>query len=383
MRAGCYSGLMNAAVDQLSPAPYPAAPPGPVIKTVLALRKALLALADAIVPPEVRLFELAVGIAPTKLLYVVAKHRIADHLADAPRSAEELAASTDLDADALHRTLRALAHLGVFRLRADGRFENNRLSAALAQGRLGRLRDAAVYLGSAANVAAWNDLEETVRTGRNAFERVYGMSVWAWFDAHSDERETFAQFMMGRTVADAPLIASLYPFAELRRICDVGGGRGTLLSELLVRHPRLRGVLCDAPGVMESARLLFERRGLADRVQLVAGSFFESVPAGADAYLLKNILHDWDDARSLHILGVVRRAMQPGQRLLLVEWLTERNDSAGLGALSDVQMMTVCSEGRERGRQELKQLLQQAGFRLTRIFPSPTVSLVEAVAEKV
>ncbi|MCU1281252.1 MAG: methyltransferase, partial [bacterium] len=171
---------MNAAVDQISSQPYPAAPPGSVIRVVLALRKTLLALAHAMVPAEVRLFELAVGVAPTKLLHVVAKHRVADHLADQPRTALELVERTGLDADALHRTLRALAHLGVFRLRGDGRFENNRLSAALCDGRLGRMREAAVYLGSPSNVAAWNDLEETVRTGRNAFERVFGMSIWEW-----------------------------------------------------------------------------------------------------------------------------------------------------------------------------------------------------------
>jgi O-methyltransferase len=372
---------MSAAADQLSPAPYPALPPGFVIRAALALRKLLLSLAHAVVPAEVRVFELATGVAPTKLLHVVAKHAIADHLAEAPCDADELATRTGLHADALHRTLRALAHLGVFRLRADGRFENNRLSATLCAGRLARMREAAVYLGSASNVGAWNDFEETVQSGRNAFERVFGMSVWQWFDAHADERETFAQFMMGRTVADAPLIASLYPFGEVRRICDVGGGRGTLLSELLVRHPHLRGILCDAPGVIESARPLFERRGVAERVELLVGSFFEGVPAGADAYLLKNILHDWDDARSLQILGVVRRAMQAGQRLLVIEWITERNDSAALGALSDVQMMTVCNEGRERGRRELEQLLGQGGFRVTRVFPSPTVSVVEAVAD--
>jgi DNA-binding transcriptional ArsR family regulator len=378
---------MNAAVvdplwlDRISSAALPAAPPRLVVRVALALRQALLTCAHALVPAEVRLLELAVGVAPTKLLHVVAKHRIADLLADGPRTAPELAERTGLDAGALHRTLRALAHLGVFTLRRDGRFENNRLSATLCDGRRGRLREAAVYLGSAANVAAWNDLEETVRTGRNAFERVFGMSIWEWFDGHPDERETFANFMMGRTAADAPLIASLYPFGEVGRICDVGGGRGTLLSELLIRHPHLRGILCDAPGVIASARALLQRRGVADRVELVAGSFFESVPVGADAYLLKNILHDWDDARSLRILGVVRRAMQPGQRLLVIEWLTERNDSAALGALSDVQMMTVCGDGRERGRLELEQLLRQGGFHVTRVLPSPTVSIVEAVAD--
>jgi hypothetical protein len=209
---------------------------------------------------------------------------------------------------------------------------------------------------------------------------VHGCSIWDWFEAHADERAAFADFMMGRTVADAPLIATLYPFAEVARVCDVGGGRGTLLSELLVRHPHLVGMLCDSPGVIASARPLLAQRGLSARVTLHPGSFFESVPRGADAYLLKHILHDWDDARARRILDVVRAAMDPGARLILVELITERNDSRGLGALSDVQMMTVCSEGRERSRAELETLLQQSRFRLRRIIPSPTVALVEAQA---
>jgi hypothetical protein len=366
--------------EPLSSAPYPDAPPPLAIKLVLALRRVLLRLAHALVPPEVQVFELATGVAATKLLQVAATHRIADALADGPRRADELAAAAALDADALHRALRALAYLGIFRLRRDGRFENNRAARALLSGQLGRTRQACEYLGSASNVRAWNDLDETIRTGRNAFERVHGRSIWDWFEAHADERAAFADFMMGRTVADAPLVATLYPFAEVKRVCDVGGGRGTLLSELLVRHRHLEGMLCDSPGVIDSARTLLAQRGLADRVSLHAGSFFASVPRGADAYLLKNILHDWDDARSRRILDVVRAAMEPGARLILVELITERNDSHGLGALSDVQMMTVCSEGRERGRAELETLLQQSRFVLRRIIPSPMVSLVEAVA---
>ena len=365
-----------------SPAPFPPPPPRWIIRAVLALRRALRATAEALVPPEVRVLELATGVAATKLLAAAAQLRIADRLADGPLGARELAERCQVDADALHRTLRALSHLGVFELRADGRFANNRLARALAGGNPARLRDACEYIGSPSNVRAWNDFDETLRTGRNAFERVHGMSVWDWFEQHPDERNTFAGFMMGRTIADAPLVAELYPFGEIERVCDVGGGRGTLLSELLVRHPHLTGMLCDAPAVVASAAALLSRRGVRDRVELHPGSFFDSVPAGADAYLLKNILHDWDDARCTHILDVVRRAMRADQRLLLVEWITERNDAAGLGALSDVQMMTVCSEGRERGRAELEALLAQSRFRLRRVLPSPTVSILEAVAVK-
>ena len=366
--------------DELSPRPFRDAPPGIAVKAVLALRRTLLALAHALVPPELRIFEMAFGAAVTSLLHEAARLRIADLLRDGPLDAAALAARTGSDADALHRTLRALAHLGVFTLRPDGRFENNRAAAALRSGNVMRVREYVEYFGSASNLRAWADLGETVRTGRNAFERVAGMSVWDWFERHPDERETFAQAMMGMTTLHAPAIAALYPFGELGVLCDVGGGRGTLLSELLVRYPRLRGVLCDGAGVIASARALLERRGVLDRVELVAGSFFDEVPRGADAYLLKHILHDWDDARCRQILGVVRRAMEPGRRLLVCEALVERNDAADVGAMSDVQMMVVCSDGRERSREELMRLLDGCGFRRTRIFASPTVSVLEAVA---
>jgi hypothetical protein len=311
---------------------------------------------------------------------IAARHRIADRLAERPRTAGELAAETGLDADALHRTLRALAALDVFRLDGDGRFANARAANALRSGRQMRMREYAEYFASPSNLRAWADAEETVRTGKNAFERVHGVSVWDWFDRHPDERETFAQLMMGLTTVDAPFIARLYPWQEVKRVCDVGGGRGTLLSELLIRHDHLRGVLCDAPGVIESARLLLERRGVMARVELAAGSIFSDVPAGADAYVLKNVLHDWDDARSLQILGVVRKAMQPGARLIICETLTERNDAVSLGCLADVHMMMVCSDGRERGRAEYARLLEASGFRAGRVLAGPTVSVIEGVA---
>jgi hypothetical protein len=208
------------------------------------------------------------------------------------------------------------------------------------------------------------------------------MSVWDWFEHHPDERETFARTMMGGTITAAPTIAAAYPWREVKRVCDVGGGRGTLLSELLIRHPHLEGMLCDAAGVLDSARVLLDKRGVLSRVQLVPGSFFDTVPSGADAYVLKNILHDWDDARSLHILSVVRRAMQKGQRLVIAEAIVEPNDAHNFGALADVQMMTVCSDGRERSREEYARLLEQSGFSLGRVnTASPLMHVLEAIAE--
>jgi hypothetical protein len=367
-------------LDEISPRPFRSAPPGFAIRAVLWLRNKILALANLIVPAEMRLFELSIGAAVTQLMGVAARHRLADRLGQGPLTAAELAAQTELDPDALHRMMRALASLGLFKLDAAGRFSNTRYANALRSGRIMRQREYAEYFSSASNLQAWADVETTARTGKNAFERVHGVSVWDWFDRHPHERETFAQLMMGLTTVDAPMIARLYPWREVKRVCDVAGGRGTLLSELLIRHAHLSGVLCDAPGVIESARGLLERRNVLARVELVAGSIFSHVPAGADAYVLKNVLHDWDDARAMQILRAVRHAAAPGARVLICEVLTERNDARTLGALADVHMMMVCSDGRERGREEYARLLQASGWRAGRVMASPAISVVEGVA---
>jgi hypothetical protein len=317
----------------------------------------------------------------TALLSVVAQVGVADLLRSGPLSAEQIAQRAGLHADTVMRVLRALVGVGIFHRLPDGRFSNNRLSEALIGGLPHRMREWVTYFGSQSNIAAWNDLERTLRSGDNAFERVFGMDVWQWFDGHPDEREMFAQAMMGLTVADAPVVARLYPFSEVRTLCDVGGGRGTLLSEVLIRHPHLRGVLVDNPGVLESARELLARRGVSNRVDLRPGNFFDSVPSGADAYLLKTVLHDWDDARCLAILRNVRRAMEPGQRLLLVELLAPQRNQDHVQAFVDVHMMMVCSNGRERSIEELHALLRTSGFEPARSFLYPTIGLIEGVAK--
>jgi hypothetical protein len=356
-------------------------PPSFLIKWVLAFRRWLMRAADRLVPPQLPLFEHATGIGRTHMLAAAARLRLADLLADGPLDAAALSARTGRDADALARVLRALAAAGIFTVERDGRFANNRVSAALRSARVDTFRDFADYFGSPSNVSAWSDFERTLATGKNAFERVHGMSVWDWFDRNPDERSVFAAAMASMTTLEAPGVARAYPFGEVRRVCDVAGSRGALLAEVLAHHPHLEGVLFDNAGVIATARGLLEARGVADRVELSSGSFFDQVPVGCDAYLLKNILHDWDDERSLTILRNCRRAMQPGHRLLVVELMVERDQVTGIGPMSDVQMMMVCAEGRERSRDDFARLFDRAGFALTRVVPTPTLmSIVEGVA---
>lgn len=295
-------------------------------------------------------------------------------------SGADLAERTKTDPDAMHRVMRASVAMGVFERREDGRFANNRLSRTLTTGDLESARSFAIYFGSKSNMLAWADFAETLRTGKNAFDRVHGTTVWDWFDRHPDELETFAHAMMGMTLLDAPGIASSYPFGQIGKLCDVGGGRGSLLSEILLHHEKLLAILCDAPGVLDSAKKLLTQRGVVDRVELVPGSFFDVVPKGADAYMMKNILHDWDDERSTKILKNVRGATERGQKLLVCEAIVEP-DSEDFGALSDIQMMVVCGEGRERSRADFERLFAASGFRLERIVATPTLMhVVEGVA---
>ena len=359
---------------------FPKAPPAVAVRVAVALHRFVRRLADSLVPADIAVFLRAVGANETAMLGVAARHGFADLLAHEPMTAAQLAAKAGTNEDATHRILRALAWSGVFRLHGDGRFSNNRLSTVLLRDHESHGKQLCQYVASESNGRAWLNLEHTAIHGTNAFVPSNGQSVWAWFDEHPDEREAFAQCMTALTRRQAPVIARLYPFGEITTICDVGGGRGSLLSELLVQHPHLRGVLCDAPGVVESSQPFLQARGVFDRVTLSPGNFFVEIPTGADAYIMKTVLHDWDDARCGEILRVVRRAMKPGARLLLAELLIERNQ-VSVGVLSDVQMMTVCDEGRERSLAEFHHLLTTNGFAPARVFRYPTIAVIEAIAQ--
>ena len=355
-------------------------PPRWLVTAVLQLRRGLVRLADALVPPQLPLLERIVGAGFTVVIGELARLGIADRLADAPKTAGELAKETGANVDALRRTLRCGVSIGLFTLDSGGRFAGTRLAEGLRSGD-GSLRDFARYFASESNVRAWLDYPRVLETGKNGFERVHGASVWEWFDRHPIERDAFAAGMASGTRQEAPAIAKAFPFGEVKRLCDVGGGSGTLLGHVLLAWPHLEGVLLDGPGVLSQARDRFAAYGVADRARLVPGSFFEAVPPGCDAYMMKNILHDWDDARSLHILGKVRAAMQPGQRLLICEGLIDDPHTDGV-TLADLQMMVVCSDGRERTRAEYEALLQQSGFRRGRVLPTayPTTWVIEALA---
>jgi hypothetical protein len=209
---------------------------------------------------------------------------------------------------------------------------------------------------------------------------VNGSSVWDWFAAHPEEEQLFAAAMRSITEFDGPALAASELVPDDGVVCDVAGGAGTLLGEVLVARPRLRGVLLEAPGVLAEAEKHLSSRGVRDRVELIEGDLFGEMSAEADVYLLKNILHDWDDPTCAGIVSRVRATMKPGSRLILVEQLQERNEPHPFASLSDVLMLTQCVDGRERSLSELQALLSAAGLRPDRTARAGVSALVEGVA---
>jgi DNA-binding transcriptional ArsR family regulator len=355
-------------------------PPRAAVSGIMATRRALLALADRLLPAHFALFDKTIGLGRTHVLGTLAELRVADVLAERPQTAEELAARLDLHADTLHRVLRAAAVEGLVKLDRRGRFKLGRLGEPLRSDSPHSLSDWARYLASPATTQAWAGLTESVRTGEAAFPRVHGMSVWQWLAEHPDEERAFAGGMRRITEELAPAIVAGYDWPSGGVVCDVAGGVGTLLAAILRDRPDLRGVLVDGPGVLAEANTWLSSVGLRDRVDLREGNIFEKVDAEADVYLLKDVLHDWGDPACAQILSTVRATMPAGSRLILVEDLQERNKPSPTASLTDLQMLTQCDDGRQRSADELRRLLEGAGLRPGAVNLTSGPALVEGLA---
>lgn len=317
----------------------------------------------------------------TQALYVTVKLGLPDLLAQGPRSAAELAAATKADESGVDRLLRGLASIGVFVQTADGRFDLTPMSRLLLTDATGSQREFALLTGEW-RWPMWSDLLYSVQTGQPAHDHVYGMEAYAYLDAHPDLGRMFHGGLIGTPRAQSSaLVVSSYDFSGIGTLVDVGGGAGDLLAGILKAHPQMRGVLFDLPYSIGVARRTMELEGVADRCELIGGSFFEDIPARGDVFMLRAVMHNWDDDHCTKILQNVGRATKPGGRLLLVDRVTDAPggpEGAG-GTMIDVEMLVVGS-GRERTEAEFRQLLTAAGFQLAKIHPTPSsFHIVEAV----
>jgi hypothetical protein len=333
----------------------------------------------AALPPHVQLIQMGTGAFVSKLVYVAAKLGIADHLASGPKTAEELAGALSAHAPSVHRFMRTLASFGVLTENEGKRFGLTPLGEALKTGAPGCARSSLLTLGGPTFSVAFDQLEHSVKTGETGFVKAKGMGAFDYLAQHPDEARLFSETMVGFHGGEPPAVAAAYDFSSLGTIVDVGGATGNLLATILAHHSAPRGVLFDMPHVLEDAPPLLKEKGVTSRVTLSPGSFFESVPAGGDAYILSHIIHDWTEEQCLTILGNCRKAMKPNGRLLIVEMVLPSDDSPHPGKLLDMVMLVIPG-GRERTEPEYSALLAKAGFRLQRVVPTESpVSVVEAV----
>jgi hypothetical protein len=329
-------------------------------------------------PPHIQLIQMGAGVT-SRTVCVAAKLGLADQLASGPKSALELAGSMQVHAPSLHRLMRTLAGLGILTEQSAQRFALTSLGEALKTDAPGSARSSLLVFGSAWQRSAWDSMEYSVQTGQPGFDKAHGMPFFDYLADHPEDASLFSETMVGLHNQEPPAVADAYDFSAFKTIVDVGGATGNMLAAVLSRHAGPRGILFDRPHVVNDAPALLTARGVSDRVTIAPGDFFQSVPPGADAYILSHIIHDWGEDQCLTILGHVRKAMNPAGRLVVVEMVLPFGDTAHQGKMLDMAMLVLLG-GQERTEAEYAALFGKAGFHLTRVVPTNSAaSILEAV----
>jgi hypothetical protein len=341
-------------------------------------RSAEAPAAAASIDPSQHIFQIATGYIASTALYVAARLRLADLLADGPRAADDLARTTGMHADALYRVLRALSAIGVFEEVAARVFANTPPSETMRSGHPGSTYDMALWISDPFHLRVYADAMHTMATGQPAVEKTTGVPVFEVFPRDPALSEIFNNAMTSFSAFIVPAVLEAYDFSGIGTIVDIAGGHGQLLMSVVGKHPGMRGVLFDLDHVIAGAVPRIAAAGLASRITTESGDFFSAVPSGGDAYIMKHIIHDWDDQRASAILRNIRSAMKPGGRVILVESVLAPPNTPDFGKLMDLEMLLLPG-GRERTEAEFRALFSAAGFELTRIVPTKSpLSVLEA-----
>jgi hypothetical protein len=354
-------------------------PPLALVRAINTVRAGAQRLSRVLAPGGVNILELLTGAWTAQALYVAVKLGIPDELAKGPLSADEVARRVGADPGAVHRLMRALASRGVLRHRRNHTFTLTSIGKALRTGTPGSVRDFALFLGHPLRWEDWGNLLYSVQTGKPSVDKLRGMGFFEYVETDDDLAAAFNNAMTAGSEFAIYAVLAAYDFTGFRRIIDVGGGHGRLLSMILAKANAARGVLYDLPAVVDGAGPELTKAGVAAQCEVLGGSFFDSVPNGGDAYLMKAILHDWDDDDAVKILTNIRSAIAPDGKLLLLESVLPERSSSDIGLLIDLEML-VAVGGKERTHAEWANLLGRAGFRLNKVVHTATpVSIVEAV----
>lgn len=321
------------------------------------------------------MLQLATGFLVSQGIRAAAELEIADRLADGPKSPEELAQLTGAKADPIHRLLRALSSIGIFEAQAD-KYRLTPLAEHLRRDSAESIWPAAMYMCSEVYKVA-HELPSSVRTGTGNFERVFGMKVFDYLSTNAQRGAIFDQMMASFHGPETAAIVAAYDFSSMAKLIDVGGGNGDVLRAVLKANPETRAVVFDLPEVIGRAETALADDPVIDRLSFEAGDFFQAVPAGGDGYILRHIIHDWDDDESVRILQKCRAAMSPGAKLLVIEEVIPDGDTPSPAKWLDVAFLAAWT-GKERTRGEYDELYRRAGFALTRVIPTTSaVSIVE------
>jgi ubiquinone/menaquinone biosynthesis C-methylase UbiE len=316
----------------------------------------------------------------SQAIAVAADLGIADVLKDGPRTAADIARTANASEDGVYRLLRALGSVGLFAETGNRRFRLTPLGRLLRTDSSRALGGYARFTGHESTWRPWGELRHSVRTGEPAFDHVFAMPIFEYFAKMPESAAVFDAAMTSISTLESKAVVAAYDFSGINTLVDVAGGHGLMIVTILKANRRMRGILFDLPHVTAGATVLLQSGGVADRCQIVSGDFFASVPEGGDAYIMKHIIHDWDDDRASQILQSCHRALQPGGKLLIVDAVIPPGNTAHFGKLLDLEMLVLTPRGRERTQAEFRELLKRSGFRLRRVVPTEThLSVVEGV----
>lgn len=330
-------------------------------------------------PPPMQLMQLSFAFMVSRSISVAAEFFIADKLTERPKTATELAGETGLHARSLYRMLRACASYGVFAEDEQGRFMLTPMAELLRSDQPGNLRAFTAMMNSVWQYQSWAEMDHAVKTGQPAFDKVFRMPFFEFCEKTERAGREFNEAMTSNSAYTSEIFLNAYNFTGFTKVVDVGGGHGILLASLLQRNPHLSGILYEMPALAAAASELMQQYSVADRCEQVGGDFFASVPEGGDLYILKHIIHDWNDEQCTRILSNCRKSMKQGGKVLVIEMVVPEGNTPSLAKLLDLQML-VCLPGCERTETEYRALFKKGGLSLSRILPMPSpFSIIEAV----
>lgn len=337
-------------------------------------------LADAVPAADQILYMSYVNFLIFRAVYMVTKLGIPDLLKDGPLKSDELAEATGSHSRTLYRLLRAVSSAGVLSESQDHAFSLTPLGDVLRSDAPGSMRGLVIFSGEPFYLQVFEQFAYSIQTGKPAFDKVLGASHFDYFEQNPEIGEVFDQCMTDWSYNEAVAVANAYDFSCYQTVMDVGGGHGILLTNILKANPHIRGMLFEQPHVLEGARSRMETEGLLPRCELVAGDFFNSIPSGSDVYIMKSILHDWEDEPSIAILKSCRQAMGDSGRLLLVETIVPPPGESHYAKYMDLEMLVLLG-GQERTLEEFEALFAQADLRLSRVVPTEEFhSIIETVS---